>query len=445
MGGRVIGSELIGQQFTRPEYFHPRPSAAGSGYDAAASGGSNLGPTSRALASRVSADATRLARENPGLRPGRIPADMVTASASGLDPDISLANAEAQASRVAKARGMSEDEVRRIVRSNLTDGSSAFWASRGERAAAESRPRCEGSGPIMSKAPSEGLPPPPVGQRGRLKIFLGAVAGVGKTYRMLSEAHRRVERNGEDVVIGIVETHGRPATAALVTGLEQVPLKALEYRGSTFYEMDTDAVIARQPEWVLVDELAHTNIPGTRHAKRWQSVEELRDAGINVISTLNVQHLESLNDAVYEITGVRVRETIPDAIVDAADEVELEDLTPDAVINRLKRGDIYQGEKIPQALANFFRRANIVALRELALRKTAEEVDTDLVEVMGAGHREQARAAHEQIAVLIAPRPGGSAGSAGVSAGGPDARRLRDRTRPGAGRDTRTARPAASG
>lgn len=257
----------------------------------------------------------------------------------------------------------------------------------------------------MSESPSEGLPPPPPGQRGRLKIFLGAVAGVGKTYRMLSEAHRRVERNGENVVIGIVETHGRQATAALVTGLEQVPMQTVEYRGRIFYEMDTDAVIARHPEWVLVDELAHTNVPGTRHAKRWQSVEELRDHGINVISTLNVQHLESLNDAVYRITGVRVRETIPDVIVDAADEVELEDLTPDAVINRLKRGDVYRDEKIPQALANFFRRENIVALRELALRKTAEEVDTDLAEVMGPERREQLRAAHEQIAVLVSPRP----------------------------------------
>lgn len=240
--------------------------------------------------------------------------------------------------------------------------------------------------------------------RGRLKVFLGAVAGVGKTYRMLSEAHRRVERNGEDVVVGIVETHGRPATAALLEGLEQVPPKTIEYRGATFREMDTEAVIARHPEWVLVDELAHTNIPGTRHAKRWQAVEELRDHGISVISTLNIQHLESLNDAVYEITGVRVRETIPDAIVDAADEIELEDLTPEAVINRLKRGDIYHGERIPQALANFFRRENIVALRELALRKTAEEVDTDVAEAMGAQHIDQARAAHEQIAVLVAPR-----------------------------------------
>jgi len=255
----------------------------------------------------------------------------------------------------------------------------------------------------VSEELSEGLPAPPPGQRGRLKIFLGAVAGVGKTYRMLAEAHRRVAR-GEDVVIGLVETHGRPATAELVGGLEEVPLKAIPYRGRTFYEMDTDAVIARHPTWALVDELAHTNIPGARHEKRWQSVEELRDAGISVISTLNVQHVESLNDAVHQITGVRVRETIPDAIVDSAEEIELEDLTPDAVLNRLRRGDIYRAEKIPEALANFFRRENIVALRELALRKTAEEVDTDLSEVM-AEQTERARAAHEEIAVLIAPRP----------------------------------------
>jgi len=240
--------------------------------------------------------------------------------------------------------------------------------------------------------------------RGKLKIFLGAVAGVGKTYRMLAEAHRRVSR-GEDVVIGLVETHGRPATAELVKGLEQVPLKAVEYRGKTFYELDAEAVIARKPQWVLVDELAHTNIPGTVPPKRWQSVERILDAGISVISTLNIQHLESLNDAVYEITGVRVRETIPDAIVDSADEVELEDLTPQALINRLKRGDIYRDEKIPQALANFFRKENIVALRELALRKTVDEVDTELHHVMEAEHRTEGKAAHEHITVLAAPRP----------------------------------------
>lgn len=240
--------------------------------------------------------------------------------------------------------------------------------------------------------------------RGRLKIFLGAVAGVGKTYRMLAEAHRRVSR-GEEVVIGLVETHGRPATAELVAGLEQLPLKAVDYRGKIFYELDADAVVARRPEWVLVDELAHTNIPGTKHAKRWQDVEEIRDAGISVISTLNVQHLESLNDAVYEITGVRVRETIPDSIVDGADEVELEDLTPDALLNRLKRGDIYQGERIPEALTNFFRKRNIVALRELALRKAVDEVDTELHHYMDAERATRSKAAHEHITVLVAPRP----------------------------------------
>jgi two-component system sensor histidine kinase KdpD len=221
---------------------------------------------------------------------------------------------------------------------------------------------------------------------------------------MLAEAHRRISR-GEDVVVGLVETHGRPATAELLRGLEPLPHKAVEYRGKTFYELDVDAVLARKPEWVLVDELAHTNVPGMAPPKRWQSVEQIRDAGINVISTLNVQHLESLNDAVFEITGVRVRETIPDAIVDTAEEVELEDLTADALINRLKRGDIYHGEKIPQALDNFFRKGNIVALRELALRKTVDEVDTELHGYMAAHDMAQGKAAHEHITVLIAPRP----------------------------------------
>jgi len=241
--------------------------------------------------------------------------------------------------------------------------------------------------------------------RGKLKVFLGAAPGVGKTYRMLAEAHRRVERNGEEVVVGLVETHGRPATEQLLAGLEQLPRKQIEYRGRVFYELDVEAVIGRNPEWVLIDELAHTNIPGAGRPKRWQDVEEILDAGINVISTLNVQHLESLNDAVFEITGVRVRETIPDSVVDAADEIELEDLTPDALINRLKRGDIYQGEKIPQALANFFRKGNIVALRELALRKTVDEVDTQLHDYMEAHHMAQGKAAHEHITVLVAPRP----------------------------------------
>ncbi|MEN6371829.1 MAG: universal stress protein [Armatimonadota bacterium] len=241
-------------------------------------------------------------------------------------------------------------------------------------------------------------------KKGRLKIFLGAVAGVGKTYKMLSEARRRLSR-GEDIVIGFIETHGRPATAELMQGFEQIPLKKIEYRGTTFYELDTAAVIARCPEWVMIDELAHTNVPGTVHTKRWQSIKEIQDAGINIITTLNIQHVESLNDVVYEITGVRVRETVPDWVVDTADEIELVDLTPDALINRLMRGDIYHEEKIPQALANFFRKGNIVALRELALQRTVEEVDEQLHEYMEAHDMAEAKLAREHVLVCIAPRP----------------------------------------
>lgn len=243
-----------------------------------------------------------------------------------------------------------------------------------------------------------------VRNRGKLKIFLGAVAGVGKTYKMLSEAHRRLTR-GEDIVIGLVETHGRPATAELIQNMEQIPLKEIEYRGSIFYELDTEAVIKRHPEWVIIDELAHTNIPGTIHPKRWQSIEEIRDAGINVITTLNIQHVESLNDIIHEITGVRVKETVPDWVVDTADEIELVDLTPEALINRLKRGDIYHGEKIDQALRNFFRKGNIVALRELALQRTAEEVDEQLDQYRHAHHMDQAKLAHEQVVVCVRPHP----------------------------------------
>jgi len=241
-------------------------------------------------------------------------------------------------------------------------------------------------------------------KRGQLKVFLGYAPGVGKTFGMLSEAHRRVSR-GEDLVIGFVETHGRAETAELVAGLELLPLKRLEYRGKQFEELDTVAVIARRPKWVLVDELAHTNVPGTTHAKRWQSVEEILAAGISVITTLNIQHFESLNDTVREITGVRVQETLPDSVFDQADEVVLVDLTADTLLNRLKRGVVYDLDKIPGALANFFQRGNLVALRELALRKTAEEVD-DSLERMIAGHeREHPWATEERIVVCVRPSP----------------------------------------
>lgn len=214
-------------------------------------------------------------------------------------------------------------------------------------------------------------------KRAKHKIFLGYAPGVGKTHTMLSEAHRRLDR-GEDVVIGFVETHGREAIAALAEGLPVMPRERVEYRGRVFEEMDTAAIIARKPQWVLVDELAHTNVPGSAQTKRWESVAGILAAGINVISTVNVQHLESLNDTVFQITGVRVRETLPDSVLDQADEVVLVDLTADALINRLNRGVVYDLEKIPGALSSFFRWGNLVALRELALRKAAEEVDESL-------------------------------------------------------------------
>jgi two-component system sensor histidine kinase KdpD len=240
-------------------------------------------------------------------------------------------------------------------------------------------------------------------KRGRLKVFLGYAPGVGKTYTMLSEAHRRASR-GEDVVIGFVEPHDRKETSDLVVGLEQVPLKIIEYRGKVFEELDTSAVVARKPALVLVDELAHTNVPGTAHEKRWQSVEELLAAGIDVLTTVNVQHLESLNDAVFQITGVRVQETVPDSVVDRAEEVVLVDLTTPALLNRLRRGVIYDLDKIPGALQNFFTRGNLLALRELALRKTSEEVDDFLEKYLVEQHKiEHPWATEDRIVVCISP------------------------------------------
>ncbi len=200
--------------------------------------------------------------------------------------------------------------------------------------------------------------------RGQLRIYLGAAAGVGKTYAMLSEGHRRAER-GADVVVAFAETHGRPQTAALLDGLEVIPRAKVPYRGSTFEEMDTPAVIARRPQIALVDELAHTNVPGSRHEKRWQDVEDLLDAGIDVISAVNIQHLESLNDVVEQITGIPQRETVPDAVVRAADQVELVDMTAEALRRRMAHGNIYPPEKIDAALTNYFRAGNLTALREL--------------------------------------------------------------------------------
>ncbi|MGC2241900.1 MAG: histidine kinase, partial [Acidimicrobiia bacterium] len=210
--------------------------------------------------------------------------------------------------------------------------------------------------------------------RGKLKVFLGAAPGVGKTYAMLEEGNR-LRSEGRDVVIGFVEPHERSETAAMIGGLEVIPRRVAEYRGATFEEMDLDTVMARLPDVALVDELAHTNVPGSRNAKRWMDVEELLEAGIDVLSTMNIQHLDSLNDVIHEITDVAQRETIPDEVVRNADEIELVDLTQEGVRDRLAAGKIYPAERIDAALANYFRPGNLGALRELALSWTADRVD----------------------------------------------------------------------
>ncbi|MEV6798296.1 DUF4118 domain-containing protein [Micromonospora rifamycinica] len=213
--------------------------------------------------------------------------------------------------------------------------------------------------------------------RGELRIYLGAAPGVGKTYAMLEEAQRRAER-GTDVVVGFVETHGRQHTAAMLGDLEQVPRRTITYRGVEFTEMDLDAVLARRPEVVVVDELAHTNVPGSRHDKRWQDVQELLDAGISVLTTVNVQHLESINDVVAQITGTTQRETVPDEVVRGAEQVELVDMTPEALRRRMAHGNIYRPDRIDAALGNYFRVGNLTALRELALLWLADKVDDQL-------------------------------------------------------------------
>jgi len=212
-------------------------------------------------------------------------------------------------------------------------------------------------------------------KRGRLKVFLGYAAGVGKTYQMLSEA-RELKERGIDIVIGYFEPHGRKDTIVLTEGLETVPRKQIEYRGAQFEEMDTDAVLRRQPAMAVVDELAHTNVPGSVRQKRWEDVHALLDAGIDVLTTMNVQHVESLNDQIWQATGVRVRETLPDWVVKQADEVVMVDLTPRALLNRLERGVVYQPDRARQALQNFFREPTLVALRELAMRQTAYAVES---------------------------------------------------------------------
>lgn len=241
--------------------------------------------------------------------------------------------------------------------------------------------------------------------RGRLRVYLGMAPGVGKTYRMLEEAHRRLDR-GTDLVVGYVEPHGRPLTEALLEGLEVIPRRRIEYRGVTVEEMDTDAVIARHPTVAVVDELAHTNVPGSELPKRWQDVERIRDAGIHVLSTCNVQHLESVADAVATITGAPVNERLPDEVLEAADEVELVDMSPHALRQRMRHGNVYPPDRAKVALERFFTESNLTALRELSLRFVARSVDEQLEELAAASDRGDAlRAVAERVLVVLDDSP----------------------------------------
>ncbi len=249
---------------------------------------------------------------------------------------------------------------------------------------------------LLAQAAGEG--------RGRLKVFLGAAPGVGKTFEMLVTAQAK-RRDGVDVVVGVVETHGRKETQALVEGLEVIPRKRIEYRGHILEEMDIDAILQRHPKLVLVDELAHTNAPGSRHPKRYLDVEELLAAGIDVYTTLNIQHLESLNDVVAKITRIWVRETIPDSVIDNADDVEVVDLTPDDLIQRLHEGKVYVPHQAQRAVKHYFQPGNLTALRELALRRTAQRVDQQMVSYMRAHAIPGPWAAGERVLVCINENP----------------------------------------
>jgi two-component system, OmpR family, sensor histidine kinase KdpD len=265
----------------------------------------------------------------------------------------------------------------------------------------------EGTDEAVSEAAAvEEDPTDVIEAAGHFRIYLGAAAGVGKTYAMLSEGHRRLDR-GAEVIIGFVECHGRRLTEQLIDGLEAIPKKVIEYRGSRLTEMDLDAVLRRQPKIVLIDELAHTNAPGSgRHEKRWQDVMEILGAGISVITTVNIQHLESIADEVERLTGVKVRERVPDWVVRKADQIELVDSSPEQLRRRMLHGNIYPKEQVPQALTNFFRTDNLIALRELALRFLADQTDDELLEYLRQREAQTLWEAAERIMVAVTAEPG---------------------------------------
>jgi len=241
-------------------------------------------------------------------------------------------------------------------------------------------------------------------KQGRFKVFLGYAPGVGKTFSMLSEGVRRKSR-GEDVVIGIVETHGRAGTAEVAAGLEAVPRREIDYKGTLFSEMNIDAILVRKPQIALIDELAHTNVEGSRNAKRYEDVFELLNANIDVLTTVNIQHIESLTPRVQSLTGVTVRETVPDWVLDRADEIVISDLTPEALATRMRRGDIYPAERVERALSNFFRRGNLIALREMALQRVTKAVDRTLNDYVKRKQLGAHWTVAEKVAVCISSNP----------------------------------------
>src|SRR5271166_4086286 len=257
----------------------------------------------------------------------------------------------------------------------------------------------------MTKTPEQWLEEvAPSKASGVLKLFLGYAPGVGKTYAMLSEAIRRVSR-GEDVVIGVVETHGRKATAELASKIEAVPRRKLEYKGTVFEEMDVDAILERKPRVALIDELAHTNIEGSRHRKRYEDVMDLLEAKIDVLTTMNVQHIESLGPTIQQITGIQVRETVPDWVMQRVDEIVLSDVTPQALKKRMERGDSYPEDRAQRALSHFFRPGNLIALREIALRQVTSVVDRSLDAFLEQDGKQPAHTVRERIGVCVSSNP----------------------------------------
>jgi two-component system sensor histidine kinase KdpD len=252
------------------------------------------------------------------------------------------------------------------------------------------------------KSPEDWLASAEVDERkqGRFKVFLGYAPGVGKTFSMLSEGIRRAAR-GEDIVIGVVETHGRAGTAEVAGKLPQIPCKAIDYKGTLFQEMDVDAILLRRPAVALIDELAHTNVEGSRFTKRYEDVFALLDARIDVLTTVNIQHIESMTPRVQSLTGITVRETVPDWVLDRADEIVISDVTPEALVTRMRRGDIYPLDRAERALANFFRRGNLIALREMALQRVTRAVDRTLDEYVERKHLGAHWAVAEKVAVCV--------------------------------------------